>query len=277
MKRHIYLDGELVEKSDRFIEALRPGELPPKGVFETLRVYQGQTFGLDRHIHRLVVGVKASGILMPWRSADVVEWARDIASRQRVKNARLRLLIWREMGCVRSAVTATPYRPPSDAAYNAGYAVMTLKCRRPADPSLSKVKSLNYGLFTRAYTKAAGRGFDEVFLINQDDHMFEASHANMFIVRDGQLLTPSLNTGCLKGVTRQYVMDIAGTLGVNVKTVKMKVPAVCRAEEVFITNSMLEVMPVTRVNETVIGSGEPGKVSRILLNRYRQRVAKEIR
>jgi 4-amino-4-deoxychorismate lyase len=142
------------------------------------------------------------------------------------------------------------------------------------------MKSINYLLNVMARMEVAKRGLDEALLLNNDGYIAEGGGSNVFFVRSSRLVTPSLNSGIIPGVTREVVMELAESLGIGVTEGTVGLGIIKRCDEAFMTNAMIEVMPVTEVrdesgNSVSIGGGKLGKVTRQLMKAYRERVERE--
>ena len=195
-----------------------------------------------------------------------------------LRNARLRLTISGGEGemvpdpstCQRLTVfiVAQSYTPPPPETYKKGFRAVVASLRRNSQSPLSRVKSTNYleSILGRRQAKAAGA--DEAIFLNDRGFLAEASTANIFLVVRGVLFTPSLDSGILPGITRQAVLDLAPSLGIAAKEQETRLKDLFEAEEAFLTNSLLEIMPLTGVEERPIGQRKPGPVTRRLMAAY---------
>ena len=129
------------------------------------------------------------------------------------------------------------------------YKVCLIKTKRAANRRLAEVKSLDYGLFAKAYAAALSRGFDEALLLNNRGHIFEASRANIFWIKDGILCTPPLSSGCLNGITRQQIITQARRLKIPLKEEILTPQLLRKADEVFLTNSLIRMKSVEKISE----------------------------
>jgi 4-amino-4-deoxychorismate lyase len=141
------------------------------------------------------------------------------------------------------------------------------------------MKSINYLLNTVARMEVAARGMDEALLLNEDGYLAEGGGSNIFFIRSGRLVTPHINSGLIPGVTRAVVMELADNLGIGLSEGTVGKAAFKQCEEAFMTNAMIEVMPVTSVSDEsgaaiTIGGGKMGEITRKLLHAYREMVEK---
>jgi branched-subunit amino acid aminotransferase/4-amino-4-deoxychorismate lyase len=142
------------------------------------------------------------------------------------------------------------------------------------------MKSVNYLGSVMARMEAARHGLDEALLLNDDGYIAEGGGCNVFFVKSGALVTPSLDSGILPGVTREVVGELADGLGIGMSEGTVGAGVIRRCDEAFVTNAMIEVMPVTGVRDNsgqavIIGPGKPGEITRKLMQAYREKVAKE--
>ena len=147
--------------------------------------------------------------------------------------------------------------------------------RRNETSFLSGVKSLNNLDNVLAREEARRRGADEAILLNTRGLVTEGSASNVFLVLDGRLVTPSLSSGCLAGITRQAVLELAAESGLEAIETDVERSAFAVASEAFLTGSVMEVMPLTRLDDRPVGSGRPGPVSGRLHSLYQEMVARE--
>jgi branched-chain amino acid aminotransferase len=173
-------------------------------------------------------------------------------------------------------VTASRYNPPPTEVYRKGFATIVSSIRQNSRSPLSRLKTANYlnNILARKEAKAAGA--DKALLLNERDLLCEGSTGNIFLVSGGTLITPGVESGCLPGITRQTVIELANRLGIKVVELEAQLEELMRADEAFLTNSLIELMPLTRVNDKLIGQGKMGKVTRKLLVAYRKAVREEI-
>jgi branched-subunit amino acid aminotransferase/4-amino-4-deoxychorismate lyase len=179
-------------------------------------------------------------------------------------------------------VTAVPYTPHAKEKYEEGFKVGIASVRRTRQNLMESLKSINYLINVTARMEVAKRGMDEALLLNEDGYISEAGGSNIFFVRSGRLVTPALNSGLIPGVTREIVMELSAALGIIVSEGTVGKPIFKQCEEAFITNAMMEIMPITSMSDEsgasmVIGGGKMGPVTHQLLQAYREKVEKEIK
>ena len=232
--RRIYIDGQYLKVDEQIIEVFTPGHFRAKGVFETILGIRRELLDLDLHMKRLGIGLKISGIKSPSINPLVVK---EVLRRNQLSSARVRLMVWRIGKQIHVMIAAMPYKVPEKSIYR----VVLIKTNRAANAHLANVKSLGYELFANAYALAQSQGFDEALLLNRRGHIFEASRANIFWVKDDCLYTPPLTSGCLNGITRQQIIKEAGVLRIPLKKKNLTPEILKNADAAFITNSLIGI------------------------------------
>jgi branched-chain amino acid aminotransferase group I len=274
----VYLNGELVEAERAVLPALDRGLLYGYGLFETMRSYGGRVFRLAEHYRRLEAGADLLAMSVPL-TLTALETAVDATlARNGLPDARLRLTVTAgpEDGGGSSVVLlareVTEYPPELR---QRGMTAVLSGVRRNETSPLARVKSLNCldNLLAREEARRSGAG--EALLLNTRGFIAEGATSNVFLVRDGTLLTPAVEAGALPGITRQVVLDLAGEGGVAVEEADVSQGALAAADEAFLTNSVMEVMPLVSVDGRPVGTGRPGPLTERLAALYRDLVARE--
>jgi branched-chain amino acid aminotransferase len=280
MNKTVSIDGKLVKDEDAKISVLDHGLLYGDGLFEGIRVRAGRIFRLDRHLARLAIGAKAIGLELPF---DANEQARIIADTVRAfgqKEAYVRLLVTRGEGPL--GVDPTTCKKPTVVCIVAdiglftaeqraqGLAMITSSYRRP-NPDVQDVaiKTLNYLGSALAKQEARQQGADEALLLNQSGRVAEAAVANIFALRGRALMTPPAVDGCLEGINRGAILEIAGELGFSVSERSIGRRDLFAADEVFLTGSGAGVVGVRSLDGRAIGRGRTGEVTFDLERRHR--------
>jgi len=290
MEEIIYLNGSMVPRSEARVSVFDHGFLYGYGLFETMRAYHGRIFLLERHMKRLLDSAKAIGLGDRLAGTDLARACADTLDANKLKDARLRLTVtggeaddfpWSNNTVAPTVViTARPYTPFSPEKYEQGFGVSIASVRRCTQSLVSGIKSVNYLVSVVARKEAASHGLDEALLLNEDGYLAEGGGCNVFFVKSSRLVTPSLVSGVLPGITRQVVIELADEMGIIVTEGTVGLAVVRQCDEAFLTNSMIEVMPVTVArddtgNTVTIGSGKPGDITRQLIAAYKERVEKE--
>ncbi|HXQ91715.1 MAG TPA: branched-chain-amino-acid transaminase [Nitrososphaerales archaeon] len=269
----VYVDGELLPRSKATVSVFDHGLLYGDGVFEGIRAYNGVVFKLKEHIDRLYESANYIRLAIPMQKEQMIQSVLETLRKNNLKDAYIRLLVTRGVGdlglnptiCKSPSIVVItePSAPSRDPRTNAiGKTTIISSIRRdPVDATSHEVKSLNYMNSILARWEAIEAGVDEAIMLDTRGFVSEATAENVFIVRKGQLATPSTNSAILHGVTRQRVIEIASDLGYSVSEREITPFELINADEVFLTGTLAELVPVIRVNGRIIGSGKVGPVT----------------
>lgn len=271
----VYLNGDFVNESDAKISVFDNGFLCGDGIFETMRAYNGAIFALDRHLDRLLRSAQILGLNgMPGK--DVLENAcQKLLEINSLRDARVRLTV--SGGIPNSPkptvlITATAYDGYDKSLYEMGMSAITLPGYRISNSPVSSIKSVSYLSSIMARRQAVAAGCNEAILINEQRNITEGSFTNIFAVKDKTILTAPVNDGLLPGITRDYVIDIAREEGFIVIEQSINLDGIYQMDELFLTNSLIEIMPLIKVDEKIIGNGRPGPITSNLMALYRMRL-----
>lgn len=276
----VYIDGKFYDKQDAKISVYDHGLLYGDGVFEGVRVYHGKVFKLKAHVERLFDSAKAINLIPPWTQRQVAE-----AILETVKLSPgceyLRPIITRGVGnlgidarkCERPTLiviadTISLYPKES---YELGLNVATVATVRnhPAATN-ARVKSLNYLNNVMARMEATLSNCQEALMLNHKGDISECSGDNIFLIKRGELYTPSIDAGILDGITRRMVINIALQEGIKVHECTLSRFDVFTADECFLTGTAAEIVPVATVDGRSIGTGKAGPVTKKLWAAYRE-------
>jgi len=263
----IFLDGHLLRAQEPLIDSLTPGRILGKGVFETMRVYERKIFAFKDHFVRLKRGLAVYNIKLIFSQNQMKNAISKILKCNRIRNGRLRLCVWEEAQEQHICLVAQNIKPPLMKIYNKGFKAK-LASEKRLKTKFSGIKSLDYSLFQRAYEEAQGQGYDEALLRNKRGFLVEGTRSNIFLIREGQLFTPSISDGCLDGITRKYVFQLAERFGLKVKSHHITPVDLIEADEAFVTNSLLEIMPLTRLGTQKINRAHVGLFTKGISKAY---------
>ncbi len=280
----VHLNGSLLPSVEARIAALDYGFLYGYGLFETMRAYAGRVFRLDRHLHRLARSAETLEIIVD--TAVLRSAITETIVANHLGDARVRLTVSAgECASVPDPasytrptvlVVAGEYRPLPEDAYRRGYRAVTASLRRNHRSPLVRIKSLNFAENLLARQEARRAGVDEAVLLNDRDRIAEASMSNLFAVTGNALRTPPLDAGLLAGVTRETVLELAQRLGIVAVEDDITLDELRQVDEAFLTNSVIEVMPLTGLDGQAIGDGAAGPVTLKLRGAYRELVRSEV-
>ena len=277
---YVYVNSGLVRKEDARVSVFDHGFLYGDGIYETMRVYEGVVFMIDEHFARLQ------------RSADLIKLAivkdanqlkaalYETLAANSLKGAYVRITVSRGYGpigldpdlCKEATlvIIAEDMKDYPKSYYEKGIQVIIARTKRNLSEALNpQIKSLNFLNNILAKMEAKEKDAYESLMLNVLGHITEGTISNVFFYRDGVLCTPSTACGILDGITRQVILTLAVREGFTVKEGKFTVEDIAAAQEVFLTNTTMEVMPVNRVDEIRYDVGE---VARTLRKAYRNEV-----
>jgi branched-chain amino acid aminotransferase len=279
----LYLNGKLLPSEEAKISVLDYGFLFGYGLYETIRAYEGQPFRLDHHLARLGFSGDRLGILI--HVALLREAVKDVIKANNFDQTRIRVCVSIGEGTMSPdlnscrqptiAVLASDYTPPGPEKYHQGYKAVLSLIRRNSLSPITYLKSANTIENMLARRDAKEAGADEAFFLNEKGCLTEAAGSNLFLVKDGILKTPRYESGILPGVTRVVVFELVAQLGIKVKEVNLRLPDLLQADEVFVTNSLIEIVPVTVFGGKPISNGKSGTLTRKLMQAYKEMVKKE--
>jgi branched-chain amino acid aminotransferase group I len=290
MTEIIYLNGRLIPRSKAKLSPLDHGFLYGYGLFETMRAYNGRIFRLDRHLARLRHSVQSLGlthsVIMSEAKQSLEAACTKTLDANKLKNARLRLTVSAGEGdmvpdpstCSNPTVIVTAQNlvPLPSEKYESGFKTILSSLRRNSQSPLSQLKSTCYMENILARMAARAAGCDEAILLNERGYLAEGSTTNIFLVSNGELITPSLESGVLPGITREAVLEIVRATNIQTQARQVELKELIEAEETFVTNSVLELMPLTWFEGKPIGTGKPGQLTRKLMAAYRKLVDQEL-
>ena len=288
MEQIVFLNGALVPRSDARISPFDHGFLYGYGLFETMRAYSGCIFRLRQHLDRLAGSAALLGL--PLGGLDLEKACRDVLHANGLADARIRLAV--SIGEGESVpdpppqprptvlIVATEHPPIPRQRYEDGFSAIVSSIRQNSGSPLSRLKSASFlgNLLARQEARAAGA--DEALMLNERGCVCEGSMANVFLVREGCLITPSEESGCLAGITRGAVMEISAGSGIPVEQREVELEELLQADEAFVTNSVIEVMPLAHVNGKRVGGegrgGKRGSLTERVMAAYVELVAREV-
>lgn len=279
----LWINGRRVSAEGSHLSAFDRGCMLGDGLFETMRMYNGMIFRLDRHLSRLMQGARVLQIPLPAELPATVAAAVADACAAEVRNAAVRLTITRGVGAPGLAppdqphpVTLIAIRPYSrpDAAPMALSASIA-RGRRNEHAITSGFKTLAYTESVIALAEARAGGVDEAIFLDTADHVSEATSSNVFLVHRHELITPPLSCGILPGVTREAVLELARAEGLSIHQRPVAVYELAGAAEAFCTSSLREIAPLVRLSGHDIGRGVAGELTRHLTTALAALVARE--
>lgn len=277
----IFLDGQLVKKEDAKISVYDHGLLYGDGVFEGIRVYNGNIFRLKEHLVRLFESAKSILLTIPYTYEELKDITIKTLQANKLQSGYIRLVVTRGVGdlgidpfkCANASVIviAEPLALFPAELYETGIKIVSASSRRNRSDVLSpKTKSLNYLNNVLVKIEANLAGVPEALMMNTDGYVAEGSADNIFIIRGNVLITPPGYVGALEGITRNAVLEVAKNKGYEAREGVFTRHDVYVADEVFLTGTAAEVIAVIEVDGRVIGEGKPGKITNDILQGFRE-------
>lgn len=282
----IYLGGEFVKKEDAKISVYDHGFLYGDGVFEGIRVYNGNIFRLRQHLERLYRSAKSIMLEIPYSYEELSNIIIQSVQKNEFSDAYIRVVISRGQGDLgldplscsnpKLVVIVEQLAIYPKELYESGLEIVSVGSRRNAPDVLSpQLKSLNYLNNILVKIEANLAGASEALMMNNQGYVAECSADNIFIVNGDQMITPPGYIGALEGITRGAILEIAAELGYEVKEEPFTRHDVYTADEVFLTGTAAEVIAVVKVDSRQVGDGKPGEATKTLLEAFRERVTSD--
>jgi branched-chain amino acid aminotransferase len=282
----IYLDGKFVDEADAKISVFDHGLLYGDGVFEGIRLYNGNIFRLEEHLERLEYSAKAILLKIPLARKELAAAVAETCRQNDLKDAYIRLVMTRGPGDLGLApwlcpkptlfIIASKISLYPQEHYDNGLSIVTVPTRRINPAALPPtIKSLNYMNNILGKIEAKQFGALEAIMLNDQGYIAECTADNVFIVHKGEIITPATSQGALKGVTRGAIFDVAHELQIPMREANMTRYDVWCADECFLTGTGAEVIPVVKLDGREIGTGKPGPITQRVLASFRRRVLVE--
>lgn len=280
----IYLNGQLTPADGPHLSAMDRGATLGDGVFDTMRAVRGRPFRLRDHLERLQRSAAALELPLPIGPDRLSEAIAALLKANGLADAMVRVTLTRGVPAERGlmppsapkpnlVIHATPFHRQPEERYSAGSTAILSAIRRNETSPLSYVKSCNYMDSVLARMEAARRGADEAIMLNCAGHPACGTSSNLFLVIQGRLVTPSLDCGVLDGVTRRTVIELAAGMDIDVSEAWIPPQSLLDAEEAFVTNSAIGIMPLVTLDGEAVGQGAPGSTTLRIRSAYEELLA----
>lgn len=275
----IYIDGKYCDESNAKVSVFDHGLLYGDGIFEGIRAYNGRVFKLKEHIDRLFCSAKAILLDIPISHAEMMKVVVETCRKNKLRDGYIRLVVTRGIGtlglnpnkCKRPSVIviADKIQLYPKEMYDKGMAIVTVPTTRNLHNAVNPaIKSLNYLNNILAKIDANIAGVEEAIMLNSEGYVAECTGDNIFILKGGKMYTPPLSAGALYGITRGVVMGLAQDAGIPVSEPNLTRYDMFNADECFLTGTGAELIPVTKIDGRVIGTGKPGSITKGLVKIY---------
>ena len=280
----IYIDGTFYPKSEAKISVYDHGFLYGDGVFEGIRAYNGIVFKLKEHINRLYRSAHAIMLTIPLTKQELEQAVVDTLRKNKMQDSYIRLIVSRGIGdlgldprkCPKASIiiiTDTINIKAGNAKDVGITAVFTWVRRNAVDAATHEIKSLNYLNSVMGKIEANAYGADEAICLEPNGYVAEGVGENVFIVKNGEVLTPPNSTGSLEGITSEVIVELCKKLNLKLTVTNLTPFMVLTADEAFFTGTAMEVVPICEVNKRPIGDGKPGPVTQKLMTEFQQIIA----
>ncbi|WP_059049665.1 branched-chain-amino-acid transaminase [Paenibacillus senegalimassiliensis] len=276
----IYLDGQYVTKDQAKVSVYDHGFLYGDGIFEGIRIYNGNIFKCKEHLDRLYDSAKSIMLNIPLSYQEMEDALVETLRRNELRDGYIRLIVSRGAGnlgldpnrCPTASVVIIVEQLAiySEEAYKTGLKTVSVSTRRNIPDALNpKIKSLNYlnNILVKIQSNLSGAG--EAIMLNGQGYVTEGSGDNIFIIKNGVITTPPCYLGALDGITRQAIMEICRQKGYSLQEQPFTLHDVYVADEVFLTGTAAEVIAVREVDGRIIGEGHAGPITLKLLEEFR--------
>ena len=275
----VFVDGKFVDEKKAVVSVFDHGLLYGDGVFEGIRAYNGRVFKLSEHVDRLFYSAKAILLKIPMSHRAICEAVRAACKRNKIRDGYIRLVVTRGAGTLgldpnrcsnpQVIIIADKIQLYPETFYKKGLEIVTVPTTRNHTNAVNPaIKSLNYLNNILAKIEAINAGCVEAIMLNSQGFVVECTGDNVFMLKGGQLLTPPLAAGALYGITRSVAIELAESLGIEAKEPNLTRYDLYNADEVFITGTAAEVVPVVKIDGRQIGTGKPGKLTKKLIKAY---------
>ncbi len=277
----IYIDGEYFDQADAKVSVFDHGLLYGDGIFEGIRFYNGRVFRMEEHMDRLWESSRSICLEIPMSRQEMDEALLETIRQNGLRDGYVRLIVTRGVGnlglnpaqCKQPSVIiiASTIALYPEEVYRRGLTVVTVATRRMGPATLNPaIKSLNYLNNVLARIEANLAHADEALMLNDAGNIAECTADNVFIVKRGQIMTPPITAGALRGITRSVVFDIAAELGLRISEPDLTRHDLYIADEAFLTGTAAEVIPMIKVDGRPIGDGKPGPITNRAIARFRE-------
>ena len=272
MDYKVYIDGKWTPKSKASVSVFDHGFLYGDGVFEGIRSYGSLVFKLNEHIDRLYESAHTLMLTVPLSKEEMRDAIVKTLKLNKLKDSYLRVIVSRGVGdlgldprkCPKATVIIITdmIKLYPQSLYNKGLEIVSVATTRNLPEALNpQIKSLNYLNNILAKIEAINAGYEEALMLSAQGYVSECTGENIFVIKDDTLLTPPAYVGILRGITRGAVMNLAVHAGLRVREEVLTRHDVYNADEVFLTGTAAEIVPIVKVDNRVIGKGKPGLIT----------------
>ncbi|SFD01722.1 4-amino-4-deoxychorismate lyase [Bacillus sp. OV322] len=274
---YMYMNGEIIDEKEAAISPFDHGFLYGLGLFETFRIYDGHPFLLDDHISRINEGLHELNIDFSCTRGEIMLIIDRLMHANECRNARLRLNI--SAGEAPVGLQSVPYTSPNvimlmtpavSAVELQAKKGVILQTRRNTPETAIRLKSHHYLNNVKAKLEIGNKTDIEGIFLTENGYIAEGITSNLFWVKEGFLYTPEINTGILNGITRQWIIKLAGQMGFPIAEGRFLPEDLLEADEFFYTNSVQEIVAFSYVENVKTFPGQNGEAARVLFKEYQR-------
>jgi branched-chain amino acid aminotransferase len=273
MKGLAYINGNFVSLKDAKVSILDRGFRYGEGIFETICIEEGKAIFLKEHFERLKNSSKALNLDLPLGFEQVADITRKLIQDSSIQKGVINIYLTKteeENRKTNFLIVVKDEIRYKESDYEKGYTAIISSIRINSSLSINSHKTLSFLYHILAKKEAKEKGADEAILLNTESFVLEGTTRNIFMVKGNKLITPPLGSGILPGITRAKILQIAPSVGLEVEEKLVKQDFLKSSDEVFITSSIIEVMPVVKIDDTLINNGKIGQHAVILREEYRE-------
>ncbi len=279
MPNLIFLNDKIVKDTEGLLSTLDRGFLYGDGLFETLRAYEKKPFRLEDHVTRISNSAQYFDISFHYTFHQIQQIIEQLLAENNLNDAYIRMTLSRGLGVngLISTGTCTPtfviHAKPLAAypasLYKTGVSLITSHIRRSTTCPISCHKTLNFLTNYLIKREASEKGAHDALILNTDNYVAECAVSNIFVVEKSTVITPSLKANVLPGITRKIVLELCKENGIHASEELFELERILGADEVFVTNSLMEIMPVSKIDGHTVGEFIPGTITKLLHDKYK--------
>ena len=264
----VYLNGRFVTEDKAKISVLEPGFLFGLGLFETMRAYNSKIVYLKQHFARLRRSCRLINIRFSYFDNQLEEIIKRLVEMHGLQDAYVRLTVWTGEGKNNILVMIRKYKSPILKGRYRGFSACVSPFRQTENSFFARLKTTNRLFYELGRQAAKDEGFNEAVILNSRGYLAEGTRGNIFFVKDKEIFTPALSCGCLDGITRKVIFDLARDSKLRVDEGNFTLRDLHEANEAFFTNSLIGVMPLTSLERRKLGPGTAGRLTKFFMRKY---------
>lgn len=269
MNKVVFLNGKFLSTKEAKVSFFTPGLLSGWGLFETMRAYGNKIVYFNAHLKRIKDSSKLIGINLSYPLATLKKIIKKVVEINSFINTYVRLTLWKSEQGSDILVIAKKYQPHSGQKYRKGFSAKISRFKQNEDSFLARIKTTNRLLYELSFQEARAKGFDEAIILNYRGYIAEATRSNIFLVKNKELFTPALECGCLDGITRRVIVDLAKSHNFKIYEGNFTTQDLTSSDEAFLTNSLIGVMPLSSLEGKPIGDNRCGRLTQFFIKKYR--------